>query len=96
MNDKALKQIAHERTLLVIFNYAYEVIGQGLVSDGIYEYGVSRLKELMGNHPEEWASSECFKDYFTKDNDWVFTGSHSPKGEEVETLYADMLKRIGK
>lgn len=85
-------RIIHERTLALVFNYAYET-GDGLVSDAIYEYGILQLRMLKASYPEEWNSCEFFKDYFVERDDWEYTGSGVPRTEEVHQLYLDYLER---
>lgn len=80
-------KIIHERKLALIFNYAYEVIGQGIVSDAIYEYGLSTLKEYKKNYLTEWNNCCFFKEYFVDADDWEYTGSSVPLTEETRSLY---------
>lgn len=84
--------IIHNRKLTVIFNYAYEVIGQGLVSDAIYEYGLTVLKELKKLHPIEWNNCHFYKEYFVDSDDWEYTGSGIPLTEETKNLYEFFVK----
>lgn len=96
MNEKVLKSIEHERRLAVAFNYAYEVIGEGLVSDAIYEYGLSNLKYLKRNFPTEWEHCDVFSDYFIQDDSWEYTGSGVPQNDEAKAEYDRVLKLKGK
>ena len=80
-------KIIHEKKLALIFNYAYEVIGQGIVSDAIYEYGLSLLKEYKKDYPIEWNSCSFFKEYFVDNDDWEYTGSGVPVTDKVKNLY---------
>lgn len=84
--------ILHNRKLTVIFNYAYEVIGQGLVSDPIYEYGINQLKELKNTYPIEWAEHDFYRDYFVWNDDWEYTGSGVPRTMESRLLYEDFVE----
>lgn len=84
-------KIVHERKLALIFNYAYEVIGQGIVSDAIYEYGISRLREFKNKYPDEWNKCEFHKDYFVDNDDWEYTGSGVPTTSEVKELYEQFV-----
>ena len=86
--------ITHERTLCLVFNFAYEVVGQGLVSDAIYEYGIAKLKELKATKPDEWAACTFFADYFVDNDDWEYTGSGVPRTSEVEALYQAFIIRM--
>jgi hypothetical protein len=86
--------ITHERTLCLVFNFAYEVVGQGLVSDAIYEYGIAKLKELKATKPDEWAACTFFADYFVGNDDWEYTGSGVPRTSEVEALYQAFIIRM--
>lgn len=86
--------ITHERTLCLVFNFAYEVVGQGLVSDAIYEYGIAKMKELKATKPDEWAACTFFADYFVDNDDWEYTGSGVPRTSEVEALYQAFIIRM--
>lgn len=84
-------KIIHERKLALVFNYAYEVNGQGLVSDAVYEYGLSLMKEYKRLHPEEWDSCDFYKEYFVENDDWEYTGSGVPRTESVKSLHDEYV-----
>ena len=89
--NKVLTRIIHERRLCLIFNFAYEVVGQGLVSDATYEYGIQNMRDLRAENPEEWATCDFFNDYFVVNDDWEYTGSGVPRTNEVKALYLAFL-----
>lgn len=86
--------ILHERKLAVIFNYAYEVTGEGLVSDAVYEHGLANLRELRDAFPTEWQECPFYKEYFLLE-DWEYTGSGVPRTEESRALY-ESFKQHGR
>lgn len=97
MNDKTITDsITHERELLVAFNWAYEVLGQGIVSDAIYEYGLRNLKELRDAHPQHWQEHGLMHEYFVGNDEWTYTGSGIPRTKEVLQIYLKVKTRIGK
>jgi hypothetical protein len=84
----------HERSLCLIYNFAYEVVGQGLVSDAVYEYGITKMKQMKANDPDAWAACEFFADYFVGNDEWEYTGSGVPRTPEVEALYQAFIIRM--
>lgn len=87
-------KIIFERELVLVFNYAYEVLGEGLVKDSVYEYGIQNLRELRENFPVEWESCGFYHEYFVKNDDWEYTGSGVPRGGDVKSLYDNYIKRV--